>query len=90
MGKEGALSASPGSDEVIFCPAPQVILRGFAGAGDSFLGAYISTFFSTSYESDEKREERALVYAVAAGSAKVTLEGSVIPDRAAVERMMAT
>lgn len=84
LGKDGAICAAPDSDEVLFCPAPHVLLRGFAGAGDSFLGAYISSFFSSSYENAEKREEASLVFAVAAGSAKVTLEGSLIPDAATV------
>ena len=88
LGDAGAISAAPGESEVLFCPAPRVTMRGFAGAGDSFLGAYISEFFAESYENDTERDAAALRFAVAAGSAKVTLDGSRIPDRSAVESML--
>lgn len=88
LGDAGAISAAPGKSEVLFCPAPRVTMRGFAGAGDSFLGAYISEFFAESYENDAERDAAALRFAVAAGSAKVTLDGSRIPDRSAVESML--
>ena len=85
LGESGALSAVPNQKEVLFCPAPRVNLRGFSGAGDSFLAAYVSEFFSESYEADEKS---ALRFAVAAGSAKVMLEGSRLPDRNDIEKVL--
>ena len=85
LGGDGAICAEPGNEDVLFCPAPQVVMRGFAGAGDSFLAAYLSSFFSESYKNDGAR---ALVRAVAAGSAKVTIDGSGIPDAEAVDKMM--
>ncbi len=85
LGGDGAICAEPGNKDVLFCPAPHVAMRGFAGAGDSFLAAYLSSFFSESYKNDGAR---ALVRAVAAGSAKVTIDGSGIPDAEAVDKMM--
>lgn len=89
LGGMGALvAAETENDGILYCPAPRLKLKGFAGAGDSSLAAYISSFFSKSYENDEARERSALLSAVAAGSAKVMLEGSLLPRPEDIERVL--
>lgn len=84
LGGDGAVCAVPDKKEVLYCPAPRVDPRGLSGAGDSFLAAYISCFFSGSYENDAA----SLRYAVAAGSAKVTLDGSALPDAELIRKYL--
>ncbi len=84
LGGYGSVSALPDKKEALYCPAPRVVLRGLSGAGDSFLAAYISKLFSGSYENDAAL----LRFAVAAGSAKVTLDGSRLPTAELIEKML--
>lgn len=71
----GAVAVDLTSDgEPVYQPAPKVTLRGFTGAGDTFLAAYIHTRLLCGKSTSE-----ALKFAVSASAAKVELAGTQIP-----------
>ena len=63
--------------------APAVPFRGFSGAGDTYLAAFTHARFVRG-----RTVPDALRFAAAAASAKVALEGSMLPDRDAIEGLM--
>ena len=68
LGKYGGLCC--GRFGIFYTPAPKVDVKGFTGAGDTFLAAFI--YFITK----GKNEEESLRFAVAASAAKVTKPGT--------------
>lgn len=74
LGKDGAVLA--GGDGVFSCNSPAVTLRGFSGAGDTFLASFLYR-----YET-EKDPREALRTAAAAAAAKVECPGTQMPDPA--------
>jgi 6-phosphofructokinase 2 len=77
LGAEGALLISP--TNVYFCPSPRINARSPVGAGDSFLAALVVGLFN------REPIERALRFAVCAGAAAASGEGTTLvdPNRAA-------
>ncbi len=61
--------------------APKITVRGFAGAGDSFLAAFVSRV------GRGERVENALRYASAVGAAKAATEGTSAPTLELVEKL---
>lgn len=55
-------------------------LRGFAGAGDTYLAAYLHATYAEGYDLAD-----ALSFASRAAAAKIALEGSLLPTRAHIE-----
>jgi len=78
LGKKGAVYA--GKDGLYTVTSPQVEAKSFAGAGDSFLAAFLyMREFTGSVPG-------ALRYASSAAAVKVTLEGTIFPEREDMER----
>ena len=76
LGKHGGLYC--GGEGIHFAAAPKVSLRGFTGAGDTFLAAFCAVYFGL-FCLPHKKENRgaaALDFAVAASAAKVKKPGT--------------
>lgn len=71
-----------GREGIFLIDALPVPLRGFAGAGDTYLAAFIHAFFGCG-----KRLEQSLALASRAAGAKISLEGSEIPSASLIESM---
>lgn len=78
LGKKGAVYA--GKDGLYTVTSPEVDAKSFAGAGDSFLAAFLYMREKTLNVPDSLR------FAASAAAVKVTLEGTVFPERADMER----
>lgn len=78
VGEQGAVYA--GKNGVYISDAPRVTVRGFAGAGDSYLAAYL---FSVSLGDDTSE---AMKLAASAAAAAVECEGTELPEREALYR----
>lgn len=78
LGEKGAVFA--GKDGLYTVTSPEVKPKSFAGAGDSFLAAFLYMRQLTGLVPD------ALRFASSAAAVKVTLEGTVFPERADMER----
>jgi 1-phosphofructokinase len=78
LGEKGAVFA--GKDELYTVTSPEVDAKSFAGAGDSFLAAFLYMREITGSVPD------ALRFASSAAAVKVTLEGTVFPQRADMDR----
>lgn len=70
--------------------APKVPLRGFTGAGDTFLAAFVHTLSTSNVENsvgtvDNCPEIGALRYGASAAAAKVASPGTEIPEKEAME-----
>ena len=77
LGEYGGLYCGAGG--VYYVRSPKVEVRGFSGAGDTFLTAFIAVYFGLFDNLPYKlksREETALSFAVAASTAKVTKPGT--------------
>jgi 6-phosphofructokinase 2 len=72
LGAEGALLVS--AAEVYYCPSPRINARSPVGAGDSFLAALVVGLFNG------EPVERALRFAVCAGAAAASGEGTTLVD----------
>jgi 6-phosphofructokinase 2 len=72
LGAEGAMLVS--SADVYFCPSPRINARSPVGAGDSFLAALMVGLFN------QDPIERALRFAVCAGAAAASGEGTTLVD----------
>jgi fructose-1-phosphate kinase PfkB-like protein len=68
LGKYGGLYC--GNCGIFYTPAPKVEVKGFTGAGDAFLTAFIY------FNAKGKSAEDSLTFAVAASAAKVTKPGT--------------
>lgn len=73
LGEKGAMYIA--SDGVWKVNAPKVEMRGFTGAGDSFLAAFVSTYDRTADPAE------ALRFAASFSAAKVELEGTLLPTK---------
>jgi len=76
LGEHGGLYC--GSAGIYYIKPPKVEVKGFTGAGDTFLTAFISVYCGL-YKLPRElktREETALAFAVAASAAKVTKPGT--------------
>lgn len=73
LGKDGAIYIAP--DGVYQVNAPKVEMRGFTGAGDTFLAGFIANYHLT------KDPAQALCHASAFSAAKVELEGTLLPKK---------
>lgn len=78
LGKSGAVFA--GKDGLYTVSAPFVEAKSFAGAGDAFLAAFLYMRELTG------SIPAALGFAASAAAVKVTLNGTVFPERAEMER----
>jgi len=85
LGEHGGLYC--GSEGIYYIKSPKVDVRGFAGAGDTFLTAFISVYFGLFDlpNKSENFEETALAFAVAASAAKVKKPGT---EFASVDEMI--
>ncbi len=81
MGGDGAIFV--GDAGIFRVYPPKVTVRGFAGAGDTFLGVFLCYAFDTAENCVSKNPEtvkRAMEIAVKAAAIKVSFEGTQIPD----------
>ena len=76
LGEYGGLYC--GKEGVFYKKSPKVEVRGFSGAGDTFLTAFCAVYFKL-YEYKNNCVEAALDFAIAAASAKVTKKGTEFP-----------
>ncbi|MCL2772643.1 MAG: 1-phosphofructokinase family hexose kinase [Oscillospiraceae bacterium] len=77
LGEYGGLYC--GAEGVYYVRSPKVEVKGFTGAGDTFLTAFIAVYFGLCELPDVNREnlaEKSLEFAVAASTAKVTKPGT--------------
>lgn len=77
LGKHGGLYC--GGEGICYADAPKVTLRGFTGAGDTFLGAFVSVWFGLfglPCKKENPGAAAALDFAVAASAAKVKKPGT--------------
>ncbi len=81
MGPNGACGYSHG--QTFFCPAADVECRGFAGAGDSFLAGFASARYALGMNNEE-----AIKFASACSGAKIQLEGSNLPTKESVYKVL--
>lgn len=77
LGGDGAMYV--GSDGVYKVNAPKVEMKGFTGAGDSFLATFISVY-------NENNPAESLRLAASFSAAKVELEGTLLPDAATAKK----
>ena len=78
MSEKGAVFV--GKEGVFSVTSPRVEMRGFTGAGDSFLSAF-------TYMRDKTEDiEYSLRFASSAAAAKVELPGSTLPDKADMDK----
>lgn len=80
MDADGSLYV--GREGIFLVDALPVALRGFAGAGDTYLASFIHAFFGCGW-----KIEQSLALASRASGAKISLEGSEIPSAALIESM---
>ncbi len=81
MGGAGAVYVS--GEDAIFVNAPKVLLRSFAGAGDTFLSAFLYAHFM-----ENQVDEDAMRFASAAAAAKVAGETSSLPEKEDIVRYL--
>ncbi len=74
LGKDGAVWT--GDEGSFYVNAPRVTLKGFTGAGDTFLASFVFA-----YEKNGGEIESALCFASSAAAAKVELTGTEMPDK---------
>lgn len=74
LGSDGAVFT--GDDGAYYVNAPHVAMRGFTGAGDTFLASFVFAF-----EKNGRDIESALCFASSAATAKVELAGTEMPDK---------
>ncbi len=74
LGGDGAVFT--GEDGAYYVNAPHVAMRGFTGAGDTFLASFVFA-----YEKNGHDIESALCFASSAAAAKVELAGTEMPDK---------
>ena len=79
MGGDGALYAGP--EGGTYVSSPKIVLRGFAGAGDTFLASFCGSYWGCVSEVDKEDISSALRFASSAAAAKVELEGTTLPKR---------
>lgn len=80
LGKNG--SAYVGPEGVSTSRAFKVCAKSFAGAGDTYLAAFLSRY----KEDNKPRIDEAMRFGASAAAAKVELEGTVFPDAAAMAK----
>jgi len=83
LGGDGAVFV--GDEGEFYADAPRVEVKGTAGAGDTFLAAFITRRYMW-----HEGARMALGFAAAAAAAKVTLEGSALPTRNDVKDFLPT
>ena len=81
LGADGAVYT--GTDGVYYVNAPHVTMRGFTGAGDTFLAS-----FMFAYEKNGHDVQTALCFASSAAAAKVELAGTEMPDKNGMMRFV--
>ncbi len=82
LGSDGAVYTC--EDGAYYVNAPHVTMKGFTGAGDTFLASFVFA-----YEKNGHDVESALCFASSAAAAKVELAGTEMPDRNAMMRFVA-
>ena len=84
LGEEGSLYTSI-DGKGIFATAPKnITVRGFAGAGDTYLGVFCHHRFGL-----DDSIEKSMIAAASASAAKVECEGSNLPDKDGVYKYVA-
>lgn len=86
LGEYGGLYC--GDEGIFYKKSPKVEVRGFSGAGDTFLTAFCAVYFKL-HEYKDSNVKDALDYAIAASSAKVTKRGTEFPTIAEIEKILA-
>ena len=81
LGGDGAVYT--GEEGAYYVNAPHVTMKGFTGAGDTFLASFVFA-----YEKNGHDIESALSFASSAAAAKVELAGTEMPDRNAMMRFV--
>ena len=74
LGEYGGLYC--GGEGLYYVSAPRVEVKGFTGAGDTFLTAFCAVYFGLFNLPEGKSAENALKFAAAASAAKVTKPGT--------------
>ena len=80
---DGALYYGGDGEEIVRVPAARVEAKGFTGAGDTFLAAFIYKRFVEGSEISDS-----MLFATAAAGAKVRKEGTELPTSEEVEEVM--
>ena len=79
LGASGGLYC--GNEGIFYEAAPKIELKGFAGAGDTFLTAFCAVYFGLFKLPENKSgAEHALKFAVAASAAKITKLGTELAE----------
>ncbi len=81
LGGDGAVFC--GAEGAYYVNAPHVTMRGFTGAGDTFLASFVFA-----YEKNGHDIESALCFASSAAAAKVELAGTQMPDKNGMMRFV--
>lgn len=81
LGGDGAVYTDESGS--LYVNAPHVTLRGFTGAGDTFLASFVFA-----YEKNGRDAATALCFASSAAAAKVELAGTEMPDKNAMMRFV--
>jgi len=81
LGGDGAVFC--GAEGAVYVNAPHVTLRGFTGAGDTFLASFVFAYEKNGHDVDS-----ALCFASSAAAAKVELAGTEMPDKNAMMRFV--
>ncbi len=81
LGGDGAVYTDAAGSTYV--NAPRVTLRGFTGAGDTFLASFVFA-----YEKNGRDIPSALCFASSAAAAKVELAGTEMPDKTAMMRFV--
>ena len=81
LGGDGAVYTC--ADGAYYVNAPHVTMRGFTGAGDTFLASFVFA-----YEKNGHDVESALCFASSAAAAKVELAGTQMPDKNGMMRFV--
>ena len=84
MGPKGALGIDGKTGDCFFSEAAPVELRGFSGAGDTFLAGFGAARYALRLDMPGS-----LRYASACAGEKIVLEGTALPDKEGVERVLA-
>lgn len=88
LGGDGALYAGP--EGGFYVSSPKVELRGFAGAGDTFLASFCAASWGYANEATAGDIKSAMRFASSAAASKVELEGTTLPGREGMGKFLDT
>lgn len=86
MSGDGAIYSD--GEQTYYHKSHKVTVRGFTGAGDTFLTAFMYIFTGCSDVTDALNAQKALAFASSAAAAKVELEGTTLPEKDMMYKFM--